>query len=124
MPFNFKLVNCCWHYHQEELGKRGLTNTKSVSVKVYRLAWIKYCICWPRYGDSKVKSLDFVKANIIKGFCREERSDKEGGRKVLGKILINPSFTKGGGGGGSSQPLIGFYLINFQQSNPETSNFA
>ena len=57
MPFDFKLVNC-WHYHQEELGKQGLTNTKSVSVKVYRLAWIKYCIAWPGYVDSEIKSLD------------------------------------------------------------------
>ena len=30
MPFDFKLVNC-WHYHQEELGKRGLTNIQFLS---------------------------------------------------------------------------------------------
>ena len=67
MPFDFKLVTC-WHYDQEELRKQGLTNPKSVSVKVYRLAWIKYCIALPGYGDSEIKSLDdFVK---VKGFYR------------------------------------------------------
>ena len=85
MPFDFKMVNCL-HYHQEELGKQGLTNTKSVSAKVYRLAWIKYYIAWPGCGDSEIKSLDdFVKANIIKGFYREEKSDKERGVKPLEK---------------------------------------
>ena len=88
MPFDFKLVNC-WHYHQEESGKQGFTNTKSVSVNFYRLAWIKYGIALPGYGDSEVKSLDdFVKANIIRGFYREERSDKERGVKSLEKYLL------------------------------------
>ena len=65
MPFDFMLVTC-WHYDQEELRKRGLTNPKSVSVKVCRLAWIKYCIVLPGYGDSEIKFLDdFVK---VKGF--------------------------------------------------------
>ena len=83
------------------LSSRRIRETRaykhSVSVKVYRLAWIKYCIAWPGHEDSEIKSLDdFVKANIIKGFYREERSDKEGGVKSLEKYLL---MCKAGGSG-------------------------